>query len=915
MANKKMSKQDKTLLAIGAILLLVVAFQNGWFGFFGAVINPDNYNGDMEQWCINTNTVEGRDYGTLADGTSCTAQNSRTIPNFYDGTHNSNMLPLYWKQTYGCCVLQSEDAYSGQYAAQFHKESKDDWYGLGMTASGTSGYVLTAKPNVDYTLSLYYKMDTWTGRNPSLSLRFYDKNGNEILRETKGFEPVGNYTYWEHTVPAPAEAKTFGWDVWFPPESEIDLYIDELRFDEAEQCTAGQVEQCGTDLGVCQYGVRTCQADGFWGACEGGIAPTPELCTDADDNNCNGKVNEGCSHETWSLAEYKDWFDLINMQTYDGTGYSTKNSPTWWAWDNAPIVEADIHMYEATGDTSYLNLVVANTDLLISKASDYDNDGLLDWEALESPIDPILTYSRNLLPMIRFAYVVKRDNLAIYDDKANQYIDFVEDNFIPLYEERWAECGDLGFWQEGNAYSAPNNRVSYVARIYAHLYAITDNSLYKERIDKFSNKFLSTMMTRTDGTTGAPYYYWNYNNQAGCITNDDGTRTCNVACAEDQDNRCLPYESSPSWSCNGDLEIGYGNYDVAAIVDLYEIGTSFTSQDIQLYVNTVKEGFLDTENYAVDGAVTPVFGWSARRSEQNVDGAFSLTAGAHQWMKLGQYDAELQEAFEKIAYHTIEYSYEHGDWYAKPYLCYDNLQDTEGEVCGDPSSDSNRATPAYTLSMIGNLALDHEELSRLSAPVCSVNWDCTEWSSYTEGTCGVRTRTCTDLNSCGEITNKPAESESLQCPDATCGNNEIESGEFCDGNDLDGEICQTIGYTDGSLACLPDCSGWDVANCEYDAGTTGDICIPEWDCTIWSTTPDPQGYIHRACLDLENCDDVNSFPEIKLYVGTDDKGGSVNIPDEIGGIPSQYLLLGALLVVVYLATKKKGKKTTKRRKK
>ena len=46
-----------------------------------------------------------------------------------------------------------------------------------------------------------------------------------------------------------------------------------------------------------------------------------------------------------------------------------------------------------------------------------------------------------------------------------------------------------------------------------------------------------------------------------------------------------------------------------------------------------------------------------------------------------------------------------------------------------------------------------------------------------------------------------------------CGNNVKESGEICDGADLDHETCDSLGYQGGTLACLGDCSGYDESGC------------------------------------------------------------------------------------------------------
>jgi hypothetical protein len=40
---------------------------------------------------------------------------------------------------------------------------------------------------------------------------------------------------------------------------------------------------------------------------------------------------------------------------------------------------------------------------------------------------------------------------------------------------------------------------------------------------------------------------------------------------------------------------------------------------------------------------------------------------------------------------------------------------------------------------------------------------------------------------------------------ATCGNGQLDRGEQCDGTNLFGRTCETLGFTGGELACRPDC--------------------------------------------------------------------------------------------------------------
>ncbi len=61
-------------------------------------------------------------------------------------------------------------------------------------------------------------------------------------------------------------------------------------------CTNGDQQSCGTDVGACVAGYRTC-ANGVWGNCLGGTAPAQETC-DGLDHDCDGVPNNpagGCA--------------------------------------------------------------------------------------------------------------------------------------------------------------------------------------------------------------------------------------------------------------------------------------------------------------------------------------------------------------------------------------------------------------------------------------------------------------------------------------------------------------------------------------------------------------------------------------------------------------------------------------------
>lgn len=80
---------------------------------------------------------------------------------------------------------------------------------------------------------------------------------------------------------------------------------------------------------------------------------------------------------------------------------------------------------------------------------------------------------------------------------------------------------------------------------------------------------------------------------------------------------------------------------------------------------------------------------------------------------------------------------------------------------------------------------------------------------------------------------------------AACGNAELEEGEVCDRNRLDGENCTNFNYTGGFLSCLDDCSGYNFNTCEGEevCGNTiiggGELCEPG---NVRGRTCEDEGY-------------------------------------------------------------------------
>jgi hypothetical protein len=64
---------------------------------------------------------------------------------------------------------------------------------------------------------------------------------------------------------------------------------------------------------------------------------------------------------------------------------------------------------------------------------------------------------------------------------------------------------------------------------------------------------------------------------------------------------------------------------------------------------------------------------------------------------------------------------------------------------------------------------------------------------------------------------------------ATCGNGAVDAGEACDGANLGGATCESLGYGAGPLGCRPDCS-LDVSDCPGAAGCGDGVAGPGEEC-------------------------------------------------------------------------------------
>ena len=194
-----------------------------------------------------------------------------------------------------------------------------------------------------------------------------------------------------------------------------------------------------------------------------------------------------------------------------------------------------------------------------------------------------------------------------------------------------------------------------------------------------------------------------------------------------------------------------------------------------------------------------------------------------------------------------------------PMCCGDGNVDP-GESCDDGSANSDTQPDACRTDCRSAYCSDGVVDSGEECDGEGLNGkDCTDFGSFTHGELSCNDGDCTfDTSQCG-----------------TCGDGEAEGApgdphyETCDGSDLRGEDCISIGQAQGVLRCNGSC-GWDISGCVGGGTTCGDGNLePGEQCDDGNTTAcdgcSPTCIV-EACGNgvmecSEQCDDGNSSNE------------------------------------------------------
>ena len=150
-----------------------------------------------------------------------------------------------------------------------------------------------------------------------------------------------------------------------------------------------------------------------------------------------------------------------------------------------------------------------------------------------------------------------------------------------------------------------------------------------------------------------------------------------------------------------------------------------------------------------------------------------------------------------------------------------DLLDLQGESCATQGFDVGfLACEADCSALDTDGCVDYvgDCCSAHGSPGCA-NDSC--WAAICAATPSCCSATWTAACALAATTEPACQSVGGSCPDPTCGDDTAVGAEACDGTDLSGEDCASLGFSGGTLACEIDCTAFDTSGCTT---FTGDCC-------------------------------------------------------------------------------------------
>lgn len=343
-------------------------------------------------------------------------------------------------------------------------------------------------------------------------------------------------------------------------------------------------------------------------------------------------------------------FDQMDLQLGDDRGKHDNNYEGMLAWRMSHVLMSYVLMYRAHRDLEYLDKFIDHADAVL--ASRDSETGDVDYRGLSLPAWQARIYSVDLAPLIgavdtgmicrsyiwfaRMVYATPelRDD-AYYREKADEYTLAVE-QAVAVHDFQWRTIGsDKGtyFFPKGQPFpwdgmDLAHNQNHTMAMCLLHLWAVTQEPVYKDRVERLLRLFRSDLRLGSSGQ-----YLWNYH-----WTQSWGYRGWTEADGVS--------ENAPSFAGNRRPEDSHhAHHTIEFIGHAVRDGLVFTTSDLHKFAQTF-EGTVVEMDYGTD-VTRYVDGTGGAR-----EGSEGVSAGS--WAPAGRFSPEFVDVTQAIYTHQVD---------------------------------------------------------------------------------------------------------------------------------------------------------------------------------------------------------------------------------------------------------------------
>src|SRR5579872_2467853 len=218
--------------------------------------------------------------------------------------------------------------------------------------------------------------------------------------------------------------------------------------------------------------------------------------------------------------DYTARFDNMDERINNGRGFSESlNGSGTLAWSEGLILQSYAEMYRATGDTAYLDRLVAHFDRMLTNRDDarhvndfYRRTSLAGWGSDEYSKGRWHVWAVHTgmicLGPIDFVALVKAEGRLHkrYAAKADEYLARIEQS-VAAHDPDWRDGpgAEEGYYHDPAIGPLPLNQQNALGLVQLGLYLVTRDHVYKDRVTRLANYFRNRLRRQPDGA-----YDWAY---------------------------------------------------------------------------------------------------------------------------------------------------------------------------------------------------------------------------------------------------------------------------------------------------------------------------------------------------------------------------------------------------------------------